>query len=131
MDTATIQWIISLALCIIAWFFPNLAWYWKVIITLGITLLSRFISWFRLNRNYRKLQRAKQDIENRHRALAAQFDEKSLFLKKYRRVLKQFDLFLHLALQNTKKAKLEDIYRAYLIALEELTDGGNRDDSQV
>ena len=64
MDTATIQWIISLALCIIAWFFPNLAWYWKVIITLGITLLSLFISWFRLNRNYRKLQRAKQDIEN-------------------------------------------------------------------
>ena len=52
-------------------------------------------------------------------------------LKKDRRVLKQFDLFLHLALQNTKKAKLEDIYRAYLIALEELTDGGNRDDSQV
>lgn len=98
---------------------------------LGITLLSLFISWFRLNRNYRKLQRAKQDIENRHRALAAQFDEKSLFLKKYRRVLKQFNLFLHLALQNTKKAKLEDIYRAYLIALEELTDGGNRDDSQV
>lgn len=27
MDTATIQWIISLALCIIAWFFPNLAFF--------------------------------------------------------------------------------------------------------
>lgn len=128
MDTATIQWIISLALCIIPWVFPNLDWYWKVIITLGIALVSLFISWFRLNRNYRESQRAKQDIENRHRALAAQFDEKNLFLKKYRHALRQFDLFLHLALQNTKEAKLEDIYRAYLIALEELTDGGNRDD---
>ncbi len=128
MDTATIQWIISLALCIIAWVFPNSTWYWKVIITLGIALVSLFISWLRLSRKLKESQKALQDLNGRHEALAAQFDEKNLFLKKYRRVLKQFDLFLHLALQNTKEAKLEDIYRAYLIALEELTDGGNRDD---
>lgn len=128
MNIATIQRIISFALGIIPWFFPNLTWYWKVIITLGIALLSLFISWIRLNQNYRESQRAKQDIESRHRALAEQFDEKNFSLKKYRRALNELDLFLHLALQNTKEAKLEDIYRAYLIVLEELTDGGNRDD---
>jgi endonuclease/exonuclease/phosphatase (EEP) superfamily protein YafD len=128
LDTATIQWIISLVLCIIAWFCPDSSWYWKVIFILGIMLLSVSISWFRLSQNLKKSQRAQNDIKNRHEALAAQFDEKNAILNKYRRALSEFNLILHLALQNTKEAKLEDIYRAYLIALDELTDGGNSDD---
>ena len=128
MDTAAIQWIISIILGVIPWIVPDLPWYWKIIITLGIALLSLSISWFRLSQNLKESQRAQKDLRNKHEALAAQFDEKSIILNKYRRVLSEFSLILHLALQNTKEAKLEDIYRAYLVALDELTDGGNRDE---
>ena len=128
MDTAAIQWIISIVLGVIPWIVPDLPWYWKIIITLGIALLSLSISWLRLSKNLKEAQEAQQDIKNKHEALAAQFDEKNVILSKYRRVLSEFSLILHLALQNTKEAKLEDIYRAYLVALDELTDGGNRDD---
>lgn len=128
MDTAAIQWIISIVLGIIPWIVPDLPWYWKIIITLGIALLSLSISWFRLSKNLKEAQQAQQDIKNKHEALATQFDEKKAILQKYRHALTEFNLILHLALQNTKEAKLEDIYRAYLIALNELTDGGNHDD---
>lgn len=128
MDTAAIQWIISIVLGVIPWIVPDLPWYWKIIITLGIALLSLSISWLRLSKNLKEAQEAQQDIKNKHEALAAQFDEKNVILSKYRRVLSEFSLILHLALQNTKEAKLEDIYRAYLVALDELTDGGNRDE---
>lgn len=128
MDTAAIQWIISIVLGIIPWIVPDLPWYWKIIITLGIALLSLSISWFRLSQNLKESQQVQKDLEKKHKALASQFEDKNVILSKYCRALRQLSLILHLALQNTKEAKLEDIYRAYLIALEELTDGGNRDD---
>lgn len=128
MDIATIQWIISIFISIVAWIVPDLSLSGKIIITLGIALLSLSISWLRLSKKLKEAQQAQQDIKNKHEALAAQFDEKNVILSKYRRVLREFRLILHLALQNTKEAKLADIYRAYLIALEELTDGGNHDD---
>lgn len=129
MDTATIQWIISLALCIIAWFFPNLAWYWKVIITLGITLLSLFISWVQLNQKLKDSQKAQQELNVKHNALAAQFDQKNLILRRFQHLDTTMEWLLQIALLNEDKAKIRLIYQAYLEAKRELIDGGNRDDS--
>lgn len=128
MDTATIQWIISLALCIIAWFFPNLAWYWKVIITLGITLLSLFISWVRLNQKLKASQKAQQELDIKHKALAAQFDQKNLILRRFQHLAATMERLLQIALLNEDKAKIHLIYQVYIETKRELIDGGNRDD---
>ena len=128
MDTATIQWIISLALCIIAWFFPNLAWYWKVIITLGITLLSLFNSWVRLNQKLKDSQKAQQELNVKHNALAEQFDQKNLTLQRFQHLAATMEHLLQIALLNEDKAKIRLIYQAYLETKRELIDGGNRDD---
>ena len=128
MDTATIQWIISLALCIIAWFFPNLAWYWKVIITIGITLLSLFISWVRLNQKLKDSQKAQQELNVKHNALAEQFDQKNLTLQRFQHLTATMEHLLQIALLNEDKAKIRLIYQAYLETKRELIDGGNRDD---
>ena len=128
MDTATIQWIISLALCIIAWFFPNLAWYWKVIITIGITLLSLFICWVRLNQKLKDSQKAQQELNVKHNALAEQCDQKNLTLQRFQDLAATMEHLLQIALLNEDKAKIRLIYQAYLETKRELIDGGNRDD---
>lgn len=131
MDTATIQWIISLFLCIIPWFFPNSTWYWKIIITLGIALVSLFISWIRLSRKLEESQKALQDLDGRHKALAAQFDQKNIILQKFQHLATTMEQLLHIALLNEDKAKIHLIYQAYLETKRELIDGGNSDDQQL
>lgn len=81
MDTATIQWLISLILCIIPWVFPNLDWQCKIIFVLVVALGSLFISWLRLSRKLKESQKELQDLDGRHKALAAQFDQKNIILQ--------------------------------------------------
>jgi len=128
LDTfSLIQSISSLALAVLPWFLPNCAWYWKVIITLCILLLTLAIYCLRLINKLKSSENEKKNIEERHQALARQFDQKVDDLKQYRKIFSDLSLLLHLALQNTKQAKLEDIYRAFIIAQKELNDGGNND----
>lgn len=129
MDTFSfILSIASLALTVLIWFLPNCAWYWKVIITLCILLLSLSVYCFRITKRLESSDREKRDIEARHQALAHQFDQKGETIKQYRKVFGDLSLFLHLALQNTKQAKLEDIYRAFIIAQQEINDGGDNNE---
>lgn len=129
MDTfSVIQSIASLALAVLTWFLPNCAWYWKVIITLCILLLSISVYCFRIAKRLESSDKEKRDIEVRHQALARQFDQKVEVVKQYRKVFGDLSLMLHLALQNTKQAKLEDIYRAFIIAQKELNDGGDNNE---
>lgn len=129
MDTfSVIQSIASLALAVFPWFLPNCAWYWKVIIMLCILLLSLSVYCFRITKRLESSDKEKGDIEVRHQALARQFDQKVEDVKQYRKVFGDLSLMLHLALQNTKQAKLEDIYRAFIIAQQELNDGGDNNE---
>ncbi len=128
MDTATIQWIISIVLCIIPWVFPDLSWYWKVIITLIIALLSLIVSWFRLNRKLKESQKAQRELATKHNALAEQFDQKNLILRRFQHLAATMEQLLQIALLNEDKAKIHLIYQAYLETKRELIDGGKQDD---
>lgn len=129
MDTfGVIQSISSLALAVLTWFLPNCVWYWKVIIILCILLLSSAVYCFRLIKRLEFSEQQKKDVEERHQALARQFDQKVDELKQYRKVFGNLNLMLHIALQNTKQAKLEDIYRAFIIDQQELNDGGGNNE---
>lgn len=128
MDTATIQWIISIVLCIVPWVFPNLPWYWKAIITLIVFLISLTVSWFRLNHTLKESKRAQLELSGKHRALAEQFDQKNLVLRRYQYLTATLERFLQIALLNEDSAKIHLIYRAYLEAKRELIDGGNSDE---
>lgn len=128
MNTSNdIQYAASFVLAVLPWLFPGCAWYWKVIITLCILLLTLSIYCLRLMKKLKYSENEKKDIQDRHQALALQFDQKVEDIKQYRKVFSDLRLLLHLALQNTKQAKLEDIYRAFIIAQQELNDGGNND----
>ena len=128
MDTATIQWIISIILGVIPWIVPDLPWYWKIIITLVIALFSLTVSWFRLNQKLKDFQKAQQELATKHNALAAQFDQKNLILKRFQHLATTMEHLLQLDLLNEDKAKIQLIYRAYLETKRALIDGGNLDD---
>lgn len=128
MDTATIQWVISFALCIIPWVFPDLPWYWKTIITLGFALLSSVVSLYKLNQKLKDSQKAQQELAIKHNALAAQFDQKNLILRKFQYLAATMEHLLQVSLLDEDKAKIRLIYRTYLETKRELIDGGNRDD---
>ena len=128
MDTAAIQWIISIILGIIPWIFPNLPWYGKVIFSLVIALISLAISWFQLNQKLKKSRRNEQELDTRHTALANQFDQKNLVLRRFQHLTEMMETFLQIALLNEDKAKIDLIYQAYLKAKRELIDGGENDD---
>ncbi len=128
MDTATIQWIISIILGVIPWIVPDLPWYWKIIITLVIALFSLTVSWFRLNQKLKDFQKAQQELATKHNALAAQFDQKNLILQRFQHLATTMEHLLQLALLNEDKAKIQLIYRAYLETKRALIDGGNLDD---
>lgn len=128
MDTAAIQWIISIILGIIPWIFPNLPWYGKVIFSLVIALISLAISWFQLNQKLKESRRKEQELDTRHKALANQFDQKNLVLRRFQHLTEMMETFLQIALLNEDKAKIDLIYQAYLKAKRELIDGGENDD---
>ena len=128
MDTVAIQWIISIILGIIPWIFPNLPWYGKVIFSLVIALISLAISWFQLNKKLKESRRKEQELDTRHKALANQFDQKNLVLRRFQHLTEMMETFLQIALLNEDKAKIDLIYRAYLTAKRELIDGGENDD---
>ena len=128
MDTATIQWIISIVLGIIPWIVPDLPWYWKIIITLGIALISLIISWFQLNGKLKESQKVQQELAIKHNALASQFDQKNLILQKFQALAATMEQLLQIALLNEDKDKIQLIYQIYLETKRKLIDGGNRDD---
>lgn len=128
MNTATIQWIISIALCIFPWVFPDLPWYGKIIFTLGVALISLTISWFQLNQKLKESQKAQQELATKHNALASQFDQKKLILQKFQALAATMEQLLQIALLNEDKDKIQLIYQIYLETKRGLIDGGNRDD---
>lgn len=129
MDNSTvIQFAISVVLAILPWVFPDLAWYYKVIIGLCILLVSLCVYCLRLYSEIKSLKQALQNTTQRHQALAMQFEQKGIQLRQHQDVIFNFSLMLHLAISNTDQAKLEDIYRAFLLNQERLQNGGNEDD---
>ena len=131
MDNSTvIQFAISVVLTIIPWVFPDLAWYYKIIIGLFVILISFCIYCARLGSKIKSLKKDLQDTTQRHQALAAQFEQKGAQLRQYQDVISNFSFMLHLAISNTDQAKLEDIYRAFLTNQERLQNGGNEDDRE-
>ena len=124
---------VSLALAASAWLFPDLVWYFKVILTLVVLIVYLFIYCVRILFKLRDVQKKREEVEQHHNALAIQFDEKIKLEhryivqeRRYKRAFQNFSLVLHLACQNTKDAKFKDIYKAFLIAQDELNDGGTR-----
>lgn len=131
MDNSTvIQFVASVVLSFLPWLFPALVWYYKIIIGLCIILLSLVIYCFRLNAKMKSLDEELQDTTQKHQALAKQFESKTKKLRQYQDANANLALILHLAVSNTDQAKLEDIYKAFLLNQEMLQNGGNEDDRQ-
>ena len=134
-----IQAFITLIFSVIPWFLPNCYWYVKLIIFLIVLVVSLIIHCIRIASVYHskchqlqlkldEISKKAAEIEKHHGALSAQFDAKVKREVAYQRTLQNLSLFLHLACQNTKAAKLKDIYKAFLVAQKELADGGAYDE---
>lgn len=117
---------VSLALAVMAWLLPDLAWYVKLIITMTVIIAYLLIYCIRFFTKLQESQKKRMEVEQNHNALAVQFDKKIALERRYKRVFQNLSLMLHLACQNTKDAKFEDIYKAFLIAQNELNDGGTQ-----
>lgn len=118
------QGLLTIALSVIPWLLPNLAWYWKIIIVLLITIASLSIYCLRLFREVNKIKHELDKTAQHHNALSIQFDEKVKQERRYMRAFQNLSLILHLACQNTKEAKFKDIYEAFLNAQNEINNGG-------
>lgn len=127
MDNLNVKDIVPFALAVIPWLFPDLSFCNKVILTLCIVIISLLVYCSKLAKTARSAEESHRETESRHKALATQFDQKTRELNRYKSAFSDLGLMLHLAMQNTKQAKFEDIYRAFLIAQKELIDGGNGD----
>lgn len=118
---------ITLLLTLAPWFVPDWKWQYKLIFALFVLLLSVSVSWISLFIKLKRESKKRHEIESRHDALAHQFDEKRKQERRYRKLIKNLNLVLHLALLDEDKAKLEDVYRIFLLEQEELGNGGASD----
>lgn len=118
---------ITFLLTLAPWFVPDWQWQYKFIFALVVLLLSVSVSWISLFAKLKNATKRQHEIESRHNALAHQFDEKREQERRYRKLVTNLNLVLHLALVNGDKAKLEDVYRIFLLEQEELGNGGASD----
>ena len=118
---------ITLALAFLPWLFPNWAWYAKLIVLLLVVIVSITVSCLRLQAKLSDLSKKMEYISERHIALATQFDEKIRLEKNFRSIFANLSIMLHVAIQSTDKAKLDDIYHAFLLAQATLNEGGSTD----
>ena len=118
---------ITLLFTLAPWFVPDWKWQYKLIFALFVLLLSVSVSWISLFIKLKREGKKRCEIESRHDALAHQFDEKRDQERQYRKLIKNLNLVLHLALLDEDKAKLEDVYRIFLLEQEELGNGGASD----
>lgn len=131
MDSSTvIQLAVSVVLTFLPGLIPDLAWYFKVIIGLCIVLASLCLYCWRLCAKMKSLEKGLEETKQRHQALAVQFDQKGNKLRQYQEAFSNLSIILHMAMMNTKQAKLQDIYEAFLLNQERLQNGGNEDDQQ-
>lgn len=117
-----IQGILTFALSVVPWFFPDLCWHYKVMIVLSVIIVSLVIYYFQLSKKAKCLKNELAEITQRHTALASQFDKKLSQEKRYEQSFENLSLILHLACMNTKEAKLKDIYNAFLLEQRRIID---------
>lgn len=121
---------ITLFLSVVPWFFPDCAWYIKVIILLCVLLSSAALSCLRLLLSLRNVSKSLDELQNRHNALANQYDEKRKQEKSYRLLLKNMSIMFHIAIADTNHAKVTELYKAFLMMDKELS-GGISDEQPV
>lgn len=124
-----IQSILSILIGIFPWFFPSCPWYWKVIITLCVILISFLIYCFRLSSRIKTLDAQKADLSTRHTALSLRFDEKLKLEKRYEQAFSRLNIMLMIALQSSEEERLQHIYKAFIIEQNTLNEGGTHDES--
>lgn len=75
----------------------------------------------------RKLDSDFSETSKKHKALAAQYDEKAVILRNCKAVFDNMNLYFAIALVESDQSKLENIYRAYLNLTSSLDLGGQDD----
>jgi len=115
-----IQWLATLAITFIPWLLPNISQRGKLEIVLLIIVVSLIVYCARLCIRLKAVEQELSEIRRRHNALSAQFDEKVERVRCYRRAFQTLFLMVHISLQNTKTAKLKDIYEAFARAKNEI-----------
>lgn len=114
---------ITLFLSVAPWFFPDCAWYIKVIILLCVLLSSAALSCLRLLISLRNVSKSLDELQIRHNALADQYDEKRNQEKNYRLLLNNMSNMFCVAIANTKQAKISELYKFFLMMQQELSGG--------
>ena len=123
----TIPDVVTFALAVIAWSFPNITLCMKVFATLLLIIASLCFHCFHLTSERKdlekQLERVKSElavVNQRHDALSVQFKEEFAKTQRYKTAFFYIRWSFHLACQNTKSAKLEDLHKIILYAMEEL-----------
>ncbi len=115
-----IQWLIALAIAFIPWFFPDISLRGKLEIILLVVAISLLVYCVRLLIRLKLAERKLDEVRQRHNALSIQFDKKVERERRYRRAFQTLSLVLHISLQNTKEAKLKDIYETFISIQDEI-----------
>lgn len=98
----------------VAWFMPNIKWYWKAIFSLIVLLVSCGLFCLRLYKKILRLKNERDEIGNKHRALAKRFDEKRNEINRYSAAFASIDYLISVAVQTTKQDRVVVLYQRFL-----------------
>ena len=119
------QSIVTFALGFLPWLFPDLAMKQKIICLCIVIAISALVYFLRIKARLTLALKKERELSNRHAALAEQFDRKRELENRYRKAFNEIGILLKIAILDSEKAKIDDIYRMYIHAQLEIDDGGN------
>lgn len=112
--------VIGTIVTLVSTFLPYSSWAlpWKLLTAFVCITLSMFYSYADYYRKSQKYIASIVELENRHKAISEQFDQKNKILDEYEFAFTQFGNFITMALMQPNKTEsktLETIYRIFLI----------------
>ena len=135
MASKIIEYAISLAVAAIPWVIPDCSVEYKIIAALAAFILFLLLQLYSINQKLKDVkqelqttQKQMKDREIKHNALAAQFELKSVELKKYSDAFKYIGQQLTIATLTPKEAKLKALLEFYLQLKHNLIEGGQTHD---
>lgn len=121
-----LQTAMAFALAVIPWLFPDLKLATKAISSLLIALISCIVYCIYLTIKRNELNKELISIKQNRDALAAQFDEKTDLILRYRRAFQNILTGMQIACVNTKEVKIKTLYVMVLSAQNEVNDDGGK-----
>lgn len=119
-----LQTILTFALAVFPWFFPDWELFTKITVTLLIFFLSCVFYCIILILKIRRLEAELKSVQDNRDALAHQFDEKNEIIRKYRNASLHMLLTVHMACCNPKSTRLKELYKNVSFILDEVNDDG-------